>query len=82
MITFLVAICCVKRSRIGVFMAYRSQYGHALVDRELYLPKCWTEDENRLAEAGIPEDVEFATKPALARQILHRTFSSELSNRG
>ena len=68
----------IENCQIGVLMAYRSQHGHALLDRELYLPKCWTEDEDRLAEAGIPEDVEFATKPALARQMLRRTFHSDL----
>ena len=68
----------VENCQVGVFMAYRSQHGHALVDRELYLPKCWTEDEDRLAEAGIPEDVEFAPKPALARQMLRRAFNSDL----
>ena len=68
----------IENCQIGVFMAYRSRYGHALVDRELYLPKCWTEDEDRSAEAGIPENREFATKPALARQMLHRSFSSDL----
>lgn len=68
----------IENCQIGVYMAYRSQHGHALVDRELYLPKCWTEDEDRCAEAGIPEDVEFVTKPALARQMLRRTFHSDL----
>ncbi len=68
----------IENCQIGVFMAYRSRHGHALVDRELYLPKCWTEDKERLVEAGIPTEVEFATKPALARQLLRRTFHSDL----
>ena len=68
----------IENCQIGVFMAYRSQHGHALVDRELYLPKCWTEDEDRSRKAGIPEDVEFATKPVLARQMLHRVLDSHL----
>ena len=39
----------------GVFMAYHSIKGHALIDRELYLPKCWTEDRQRCCEAGVLE---------------------------
>lgn len=68
----------IENCQIGVFLAYRSKQGHALVDRELYLPKCWIEDERRCCEAGIAEQVEFATKPALARRMLRRAFDSGL----
>ena len=68
----------IENCQIGVFMAYHSRHGHALVDRELYLPKCWTEDKERLDEAGIPTEIEFATKPVLARQMLRRAFDSDL----
>jgi len=40
---------------------------HALIDHRLYLPVSWTDDEARLRGAGVPEDVEFTTKPELAR---------------
>lgn len=66
----------IENCQIGVFLAYRSDQGHALIDRELYLPKCWTEDRNRCREAGIPEEVEFATKPVLARRLLRRAFDA------
>lgn len=68
----------IENSQIGVFMAYRSDRGHALIDRELYLPKCWTEDRQRCDEAGIPEETEFATKPVLARRMLRRAFDRGL----
>jgi SRSO17 transposase len=45
-----------------------------MIDRELYLPKSWTEDPDRLAEAGVPDDIEFATKPALATGMLVRAL--------
>src|SRR3954453_20012702 len=32
----------VENCQIGVFLAYASAKGHALIDRELYLPKEWT----------------------------------------
>jgi len=68
----------IENCQIGVFMAYRSRHGHALIDRELYLPQCWTEDRQRCKEADIPAEVEFATKPALARRMLRRAFDSGL----
>jgi SRSO17 transposase len=68
----------IENSQIGVFLAYRSDRGHALVDRELYLPKRWTEDRQRSDEAGIPEDTEFATKPVLARRMLRRALEAGL----
>jgi len=68
----------IENCQIGVFLAYRSRHGHALVDRELYLPQCWTEDEERLGEAGIPTTVEFATKTTLARKMLSRVVRSGL----
>jgi hypothetical protein len=49
-----------------VFLAYASVHGHALIDRELYLPQSWTEDRARCREAGIPGETQFASKPRLA----------------
>jgi len=62
----------IENSQIGVFAAYASRYGHALIDRRLYLPKSWANDPERRAKAHIPESVEFATKPAMAREMIAR----------
>src|SRR5690349_25113515 len=32
--------------QVGVFLAYASPRGHALIDRELYLPQSWTTDRD------------------------------------
>ena len=69
----------IENQQIGVFVAYKSSRGHVLVDRELYLPKSWTDDRDRCREAKIPDDVAFATKPELARRMLARTLDSGLS---
>ena len=45
----------IENCQIGVFLAYASRYGRALIDRALYLPEVWSEDQDRRAEAGIPE---------------------------
>lgn len=60
----------IENSQIGVFLAYASRYGQALVDRRLYLPESWTKDRARCAKASIPETVEFATKPTMARAMV------------
>ena len=62
----------IDNCQLGVFLAYATPRGHALIDRELYLPASWTEDPDRCAAAGIPEKAEFATKPELAVRMLQR----------
>jgi SRSO17 transposase len=47
---------------------------HALADRELYLPESWTADRDRCRAAGIPDEVEFATKPRLGMAMLERAI--------
>jgi SRSO17 transposase len=68
----------IENCQIGVFLAYASGNGHALIDRELYLPKEWAEDLARRKAAGIPEEVAFATKPELARRMIARAIAAEV----
>ena len=60
----------VENCQVGVFLSYASAYGQALIDRRLYLPEAWAKDRERRRKAQVPEDVEFATKPALARDLI------------
>jgi len=67
----------VENCQLGVFLAYAVPGGgRALIDRELYLPRSWTDDRDRCREAGIGDDVGFATKPELARQMIERAISA------
>ena len=66
----------IENSQVGVFLCYGSDKGAALVDRELYIPQEWAADRERRSEAGIPETVEFATKPELARRMIGRALDS------
>jgi SRSO17 transposase len=66
----------VENCQLGVFLAYRSAKGHALIDRELYLPKSWTEDQPRMNDAGVPDEYEFATKQILATRMLGRALDA------
>jgi SRSO17 transposase len=65
-----------ENCRIGVFLAYASRHGHALIDRELYLPQSWTDDRDRCRAAGIPQEVEFATKPRQAQAMIARAIEA------
>ena len=67
-----------ENCQIGVFLAYASVHGHALIDRELYIPQSWTGDRERCRAAGIPDDVAFATKPQLAQAMLARAIDARV----
>ncbi|MEU9382040.1 IS701 family transposase [Streptomyces sp. NPDC048279] len=67
-----------ENCQIGVFAAYATTRGRALVDRELYLPKSWTDDRQRCRAAKIPDERTFATKGELARAIVLRALASPL----
>src|SRR3954453_18773950 len=60
----------IENCQIGVFLAYASRFGQALIDRCLYLPEAWAQDEARRAKAGVPEEITFATKPEIARDLI------------
>jgi SRSO17 transposase len=66
----------VENCQIGVFLGYASEKGHALIDREVYLPEEWAADDARRTRAKVPADVQFVTKPELARQMLERAFAA------
>jgi len=66
----------IDNCQVGVFLAYATPAGRALIDRELYLPKAWVDDRERARAAGIPDEVGFATKPELARRMLTRALQA------
>jgi len=66
----------IENCQIGVFLTYATPAGRAFLDRELYLPKAWTQDPDRCAAAGIGEDVTFATKPEQATVMLQRAVTN------
>lgn len=66
----------VENCQLGVFLAYASPLGRALIDAELYLPRSWTSDRARCEQAGVPDRVAFATKPRLAEAMLGRALDA------
>lgn len=42
----------IENSQVAVYLAYLTLRGHAAIDRELYVPRCWTQDTARCRAAG------------------------------
>lgn len=60
----------IENVQVAVYLTYAVPRGHVLIDRALYLSRSWSEDPDRCAAAGIPADIAFATKPALATAMI------------
>jgi len=71
----------IENAQIAVYLVYAGPRGHAMIDRELYLPESWTSDPDRLAAAAVPADIEFLTKPALATGMLSRALRAQVPAR-
>jgi SRSO17 transposase len=65
-----------ENAQVAVYLGYAAPAGHALIDRELYLPRSWTSDPGRCRVAGVPDGTGFATKPALARRMIARALEA------
>lgn len=62
----------VDNCQVGVLLTYSDNCGNrAPMGKRLYLPEEWAEDEERREEAGVPEDIEFKTKPELGSDLIH-----------
>ena len=60
----------IENCQTGVFLGYASRFGHALIDRRLYLPRCRAADPARRAKTAVPEATAFMTKPEIARELI------------
>src|SRR3954469_12820589 len=60
----------IENCQIGVFLAYASRYGQALIDRRLYVPEAWAKDEDKRTKASVPEGTTFATKAEIACALI------------
>jgi len=74
----------ITNCQIGVFAWYVTKRGHGFIDRELYLPKSWTDDKVRMAKAHMPREMiessngGFATKPALTLAMIERAIAAKV----
>ncbi|WP_369141931.1 IS701 family transposase [Streptomyces sp. R44] len=65
-----------SRTQVAVYLVYASAAGHAAIDRRLYIPRSWTQDPQRCRSVGIPDDLRFATKPALATEMIAQALDA------
>lgn len=68
----------IENCQVGVFAAYVSSKGRTLYDNRLYLPKTWAANKAKRRKAGVPEDVEFRTKPELAAEMARQAIGDGL----
>jgi SRSO17 transposase len=66
----------IENAQVAVYLVYASRAGHAMIDRELYVPKGWVDDPVGLRAAGVPEQGGFATKPVVAMAMLGRALDA------
>ncbi|MEU5784195.1 IS701 family transposase [Micromonospora lupini] len=67
-----------RQAQVGLFLAYASATGSALIDRELHLPPQWTQDPRRCSEAGVPMSVRYRSKAAQAASMIERAVMAGL----
>jgi hypothetical protein len=62
----------VENAQVGVFAAYASRHGYALVDKRLFLPEAWLTDAyaSRRTKCQVPDELRFQSKPQLAAAML------------
>lgn len=71
----------VDNCQVGVYLTLATRTGAGILDRRLYLPKRWCEDEERRGKAHVPDDVVFQTKPQLAQRMLAQVWSEGVESR-
>lgn len=62
----------VENCQVGVFSAYASKHGYALLDKRLFMPEKWFDDDYAIKreKCKVPKDIIFKTKPQLAAEML------------
>ena len=70
----------VDNCQVGVFAAYASPFGYALLDKRLFIPEKWFSDDYkaRRKKCKLPENIEFKTKPRLAIEMLNNIVEEEI----
>jgi SRSO17 transposase len=71
----------IENCQIGTFLSYATPKGHVFLDRRLYLPEEWCTDAERRAQAQVPAEVVFQTKPEQAMAMLAHAWQQGVSMR-
>ena len=66
-----------ENCQVGIFLAYSSRRGCAILDRELYLPEGWPDDQDRREKAGVPDELlSWRPKETLAGDMIDRALKA------
>jgi len=63
-----------ENSQVATVLSYATRDAHVFLDRALYLPEGWANDQVRRARAHVPQEVDFATKPQQAIAMLKHAW--------
>jgi SRSO17 transposase len=63
-----------ENGQVATVLSYAAKGAHVLLDRQLYLPEEWAWNKQRRAEARVPGEVRFETKPEQAIAMLEHAW--------
>lgn len=66
----------VENCQVGVFLTYATAAGCAPLDRQLYLPQDWAEDDKRRRQTHVPETVTFQESWRIGLALLERSAAA------
>jgi SRSO17 transposase len=68
-----------ENCRVAVSLSLTTEQASLPIAWRLYLPEIWAQDRKRRKETGIPREVPFATKPAIALQQIRKAVEEEVT---
>lgn len=60
----------VDNCQVGVYLSLCAEKYSTISNFRLFMPKDWTEDTQRSRRAGVPDNIEYKTKPQLAIEMI------------
>jgi len=67
-----------ENCRVAVSLSLATEQASLPIAWRLYLPETWAQDRKRRKETGIPREVTFATKPAIALAQIRKAIEEEV----
>jgi SRSO17 transposase len=67
-----------ENCRVAVSLSLSTKQASLPIAWRLYLPHEWADDQARRKQAGVPEEIQFETKPAIALQQIRRAVEQDV----
>jgi SRSO17 transposase len=65
-----------ENCQVAVSLSVANAVASLPVDYQLYLPREWAEDSERRSKTGVPEAIDFKTKPAIALDQIEKALAA------